>query len=156
MVYLPRSDWFPDCIQQNVFGGLDMKTVQLAIQDSGYAQSLRSLLLRDGAHLVHVVDRPNLGLDGVVMMDENTFQNLEPLNSEPERFVVIASKGTEILSRVWDAGIRHVVFEDDPPHTAQLAIIAAELRLPKDGPVANLDRVARCRKCGPQNADTGF
>jgi hypothetical protein len=118
-----------------VFGGFDMKTVQLAIQDSGYAQSLRSLLLRDGAHRVHLVDRPNLGLDGVVMIDENTFQNLAPLSSEPERFVLMARKGTENLSRVWDAGIRHVVFEDDSPHTAQLAIIAAELRLPKDGPV---------------------
>jgi len=133
-----------------------MRTIQLAIQDYGYAQSLRSLLLRDGAHRVHLVDRPNLGLDGVVMIDENAFQNLVPLNSEPERFVVIASKGTENLSKVWDAGIRHVVFEDDPPNTAQLAIIAAELRLPKNGPVANLGRVARCRKCGPQNAHTGF
>jgi hypothetical protein len=111
-----------------VFGRFNVKTVQLAIQDSGYAQSLRSLLLRDGAHRVHLVDRPDLGLDGVVMIDESKFQDLASLNSEPERFVVIASKGTGNLSRVWDAGIRHVVFEDDSPHTAQLAIIAAELR----------------------------
>jgi hypothetical protein len=44
--------------------------------------------------------------------------------------VFMTRKGTESLSRVWDAGIRHVVFAGDPPNTAQLAIIAAELRLP--------------------------
>jgi hypothetical protein len=110
-----------------------MKTVQLAIRDSHYAQSLRNLLLRDGTHRVYLVDQPNLGLDGVVVIDENRFQNLAQLDPEPERFVVITRKGTDNLSRVWEAGIRHVVFEGDSPNTTQLAIIAAELRLPRDG-----------------------
>jgi len=108
-----------------------MKTVQLAIHDSEYAQSLRNLLLRDGAHRVYVVDKPDLRLDGVVVIDENRFEDLSLSDSEPERFVIVTRKGTDRLSRVWDAGVRHVVFEEDSPNTAQLAIIAAELRWPR-------------------------
>ena len=52
------------------------------------------------------------------------------LDSEPERFVVITHKGSDCLSAIWDSGVRHVLFEGDPPNTAQLAVIAAELRLP--------------------------
>jgi hypothetical protein len=160
-----------------------MKTVQLAIRDSDYAQSLRNLLLRDGTHRVYLVDQPNLRLDGVVVIDENRFQNLAQLDSEPERFVVVTRKGADNLSRVWEAGIRHVVFEEDSPNTTQLAIIAAELRLPRDGAVSKgaravesqvekhrapappsllvLDsslcaRSRRRAKCGPTNANTGF
>ena len=54
-----------------------------------------------------------------------------------ERFVVLTRKGTDNLSKVWEAGVRHVVFEGDSPNTAQLAIIAAEMRLPKSGPVSS-------------------
>jgi hypothetical protein len=107
-----------------------MKTVQLAIGNMEYAQSLRDLLLRDGTHRVYVVDRPDLRLDGIVMIDGDRPGNLSMLDSEPERFVVIAHKGSDSLSRIWDAGVRHVLFDGDPPNTAQLAIIAAELRLP--------------------------
>jgi hypothetical protein len=117
-----------------------MKTVQLAIRDSDYAQSLRNLLLRDGTHRVYLVDQPNLRLDGVVVIDENRFQNLASLDTEPERFVVVTRKGADNLSRVWEAGIRHVVFEEDSPNTTQLAIIAAELRLPRDGAVSKMAR----------------
>jgi len=155
-----------------------MKTVQLAMRDSDYAQSLRNLLLRDGSHRVYLVDRPDLRMDGVVVIDENRFQNLALLDSEPDRFVVITRKGTDHLSKVWDAGIRHVVFEEDSPNTAQLAIIAAELRLPRAGTVSRvgrpaesqvekhhsatppclpaLGRAVRCRNCGLKNAHLGF
>jgi hypothetical protein len=107
-----------------------MKTVQLAIGNMEYAQSLRDLLLRDGTHRVYVVDRPDLRLDGIVMIDGDCAGSLSMLDSEPERFVVIAHKGSDSLSRIWDSGVRHVLFDGDPPNTAQLAIIAAELRLP--------------------------
>src|ERR1700730_3906268 len=107
-----------------------MKTVQLAIGNMEYAQSLRDLLLRDGTHRVYVVDRPDLRLDGIVMLDGDRPGNLSMLDSEPERFVVITRKGSDSLSRIWAAGIRHVLFDGDPANTAQLAIIAAELRLP--------------------------
>ena len=107
-----------------------MKNVQLAILDANYAQSLRNLLLRDGRHKVHLVEKPDLKLDGVVVIDENKFECLT-MFAEPERFVLVTRKGVENLSRVWDAGIRHVVFTEDSPGTAQMAVIAAELRLPK-------------------------
>lgn len=109
-----------------------MKTVQVAIQDTEYAQTLRSSLLRDGTHRVYLVDQPDLRLDGVVVIDGSKIDNI--VSAQPERFVVIARKGSESLSLLWNAGIRHVVFEGDSPNTAQLAIIAAELRLPNKGP----------------------
>ncbi len=105
-----------------------MKTVQLAIPDSEYTQALRSLLLRDATHSVCLVEHPDLRLDGVIVVRADSSENLSLLESDPERFVVITRNGTD-LSRIWDAGARHVVFEKDSPNTAQLAIIAAELRL---------------------------
>jgi hypothetical protein len=124
--------------------GFDMKTVQLAIRDSEYAQSLRNSLLRDGTHRVFLVDRPDMRIDGVVVIDGNKLDALASCGDQSERFVVIASKGSESLSQLWNAGIRHVVFEGDSPGTAQLAIIAAELRLPNPGPKAS-------RVAGPAN-----
>lgn len=121
-----------------------MKTVQLAIRDSEYAQSLRNSLLRDGTHRVFLVDQPDLRIDGVVVIDGNQLDSLAPCGQQPERFVVITRKGSDSLSRLWNAGIRHVVFEGDSPSTAQLAIIAAELRLPNPGPKAS-------RVSGPPN-----
>jgi hypothetical protein len=108
-----------------------MKTIQLALQNSEYAESLRCLLLRDGTHRVYVVDRPDLRLDGVVVIDSAQADSLSLLDGEPERFVVITRKGSDHLAKIWDAGVRHVVFEGDPPSTAHLAIIAAEMRLPR-------------------------
>ncbi len=108
-----------------------MKTIQLALRDTEYTESLRSLLLRDGTHRVYLVSQPDLKLDGVVVVDGNNAENLVCLDGEPERFVVITRKGSDHLARIWDAGVRHVVFEGDSPSTAHLAIIAAELRLPR-------------------------
>jgi hypothetical protein len=106
-----------------------MKTVQLAIPDSKYVQTLKNLLLRDGAHNVRLVERPDLAVDGVVVIDANNPENLSLLETNPDRFVVIARKGTDNLSTIWNAGATHVVFEKDSPTTSQLSIIAAELRL---------------------------
>lgn len=143
-------------------GDHSMKTVQLAVRDSDYAQSLRNLLLRDGAHRVYLVDKPDLKLDGVVVIDENRFENLCVADTDPERFVIITRKGTDHLSRVWDAGVRHVVFEEDSPNTAQLAIIAAELRWPRLSVKAQrcastnafqvIDDRSRSARCGHKNA----
>ena len=109
-----------------------MKTVQLAIPDSEYAETLRNLLVRDGTHLVYLVDRPDLGLDGVILIGANNPDNLALLESDPERFIVVTKEGSDNLSRIWKAGARHVVFEKDPPHTAQLAIFATELQLAEE------------------------
>lgn len=108
-----------------------MKTIQMALKDSEYAEALRNLLIRDGTHRVYVVGQPDLRLDGVVVLDGNQAENLSLIDGEPERFVVITRKGSDHLARIWDAGVRHVVFEGDSPSTAHLAIIAAELRLPR-------------------------
>jgi hypothetical protein len=113
-----------------------MTIIQLAIPDSEYAQSLRNSLLRDGAHRVYLVDQPDMRIDGVVVIDGNQLDHLAPCG-EPQRFVVIIHNGSDSLSRLWNAGIRHVVFEGDSPNTTQLAIIAAELRLPNPGPKAS-------------------
>jgi hypothetical protein len=110
-----------------------MKTVQIALHDPDYAQVLRNLLLRDGNHRVYVVDEADLRLDGVVVTDAVASDNLPLLQKAPERFVVLTRKGSDHLSKIWDAGVRHVVFEGDSPNTAQLAVIAAELRLPDYG-----------------------
>jgi hypothetical protein len=152
-----------------------MKTVQLAIRDSEYAQSLRNLLLRDGTHKVYLADRPDLDMDGVIVIDEARFGSSALPPAEPERYVVVTRKGAD-LARVWDAGIRHVVFEADSPNTAQLAVIAAELRLPRAPatlgriPTAThaerhrtpalpiipiLDPAAHRCHCGKQNAPCG-
>jgi hypothetical protein len=152
-----------------------MKTVQLAIRDSEYAQSLRNLLLRDGTHKVCLVEKPDMDLEGVIVIDEGRFGNSPLGPPEPERYVVITRKGAD-LARVWDAGIRHVVFEADSPNTAQLAVIAAELRLPRaattlgriptmthverhHAPVLPilplLDPAAHHCRCGNQNAPCG-
>ena len=85
-----------------------MKTVQLAIRDSEYAQSLRNSLLRDGTHRVYLVDQPDLRIDGVVVIDGSTLDNLAAYGEQAERFVVITRKGSDSLSRLWNAGIRHV------------------------------------------------
>src|SRR5579871_5708481 len=106
--------------------GQEMKKVQIAIGDKEYAAVLRDLLMRDGTHHVAVVDQPDPALNGVIIIDgEGTSVLLAP-DSKPERFVVIARKRSDVLGRIWDSGVRHVLFEGDPPDTAQLAIIAAE------------------------------
>ena len=115
-----------------------MTIVQLALADSEYAQALRSLLLRDGTHQVLLVDKPDLTLDGVVVIDRARMGNHSLLASQPERCVVITPKAVD-LKRIWDAGVWHVVFEGDSPNTAMLAVIAAELRLlarPPEAPIA--------------------
>jgi hypothetical protein len=124
-----------------------MKNIQLALHDSEYTQSLRNLLVHDGAHRVYVVDQPDLRLDGVVVIDGNINDDLSFLDPEPERFVVITRKGSDRLARIWEAGVRHVVFEGDSPSTAHLAIIAAELRLPRqDSKVGRSSGTAPCRE----------
>lgn len=114
-----------------------MKIVQLAIRDSEYAQSLRNSLLRDGTHRVYLVDEPDQRMNGVIMIDGSKLESLSACCGQPERFVVMARNDSDSVSRLWKAGIRHVVFEGDSPSTAQLAIIAVELGLPDSGPKAS-------------------
>jgi len=93
------------------------------------------LLARDGSHRVYSVEQPDLRLDGVIVVDWSQAENIPLIPGEADRFVVITRKGSDQLTRIWDAGVRHVVFEGDSPTTAHLAIIAAELRLPRTNTV---------------------
>ena len=107
-----------------------MSTVQLAIRNQRYAAALAELLQKDGEHHVVFVDRPDLSVDGIMVVDGNRAENLALFEREPGRFVVIARKDAELLAKVWEAGVRHVVFEEDSAATALLSVIAAELRIP--------------------------
>jgi hypothetical protein len=108
--------------------GLPKRIVQLVLRNSGYALWLRSLLLEDGVHRILLVDRPDMRLGGIVVVDEDDFDCLLPI-LDPERFVVIVHKGTNNIALIWNTGIRHVVFEEDALQTAQLAVIATEMKL---------------------------
>jgi aspartate 1-decarboxylase len=106
-----------------------MQTVQVAIRDSEHACSLRDLLLVDGVHQVHLVERPNLAIAGVIVMDLDHLDRSGALAAERERLVVMASKARIDLARVWKAGVRHVVFRGDAPRTVRVAVLATELTL---------------------------
>ena len=113
-----------------------MKTVQVAIRDSEHAYSLRELLLRDGVHQVHLVERPNLAIAGVIVVDLDHLERSGALAGGRERLVVMASKANRDLARVWKAGIRHVVFQGDAPRTVRVAVLATELSLMHCGEIA--------------------
>ncbi|HLJ45390.1 MAG TPA: hypothetical protein VKU01_05255 [Bryobacteraceae bacterium] len=122
-----------------------MPRVQISIHDQKYAQNLANLLQKDGSHAVVFVEKPDLAIDGIIVVDGNRMENLVFFEAQPERFVVVTRKDANLLARIWDVGVRHVVFEDDAPSTALLAVIAAELRISKDdqkkgvktGPIAS-------------------
>jgi len=109
-----------------------MKTVQVAIQDIGYADSIRHLLLQDGGHRVRLVVTPDVTVGGVIVVDAVNLGSFPLLMNERERLVVIVHKEPADLYKVWEAGMRHVVFHGDTPHTARVVVIAAELALPNN------------------------
>jgi hypothetical protein len=61
-----------------------MKTVQVAIRDPVYADSIRNLLIQDGGHLVHLVPKPDVTLDGVMVVEAANLHGF-PLSNEMER-----------------------------------------------------------------------
>ncbi len=105
-----------------------MDTVQLAIADAAYAAALRELLERSGAGEVCAVEAPDPGRAGVIVVDAEAFARLPLPLAHPERVVLITRNDPEQLRRAWNAGIRSVVFCNDPLNTAVLAILAAGLR----------------------------
>lgn len=111
-----------------------MKTVQVAIRDAGCAQSICNVLRREGRHTVLVVDQPDLSLEGVIVLDCEHLERVGIAAEQPDRFVLVTRKDPDRLARIWNAGIRHVVFEDDSPNTVQLAVSAAELRQSRPAP----------------------
>jgi len=106
-----------------------MKTVQVAIQDSGYADSIRNLLSRDGSHLVHLVREPDPTVAGVILVDSARLDCTPLLLQEHRRLIVMARKDCRDLAKIWDAGVRHVVFEGDSPDMTRVVVLGVELGL---------------------------
>ncbi len=105
--------------------------VQLSIHDAPYAAALRDMLERPGTRQVRCVEVPDPREDGVLVIDCRALEALPLPLPAPERVVLITRNDPQHLSQAWNAGIRSVVFSDDPLSTAVLAIMAAELRVAK-------------------------
>jgi hypothetical protein len=106
-----------------------MHDVQIAIQDQAYAEALLQLLVSDGNHLVHIVDRPNTAIRGVVVVDEATL-HLADWREEPniERYLVLTYEPCDV-DRLWEIGTRQVLPAHYEPAFIRVAVLAAELRL---------------------------
>ncbi len=108
-----------------------METVQITLADTPYANALRELLKRGGIPEVQCVDVPDPSLEGVIVVDSDALDLLPLPLPDPERIVLITRNDPQHLSRAWNAGVRSVVFSQEPMGTAVLAIMAAELRAPR-------------------------
>lgn len=108
-----------------------MQTVQLSVADRVYAAAVREALSRSCACHVESVDRPDPGLEGVLVLDETAFARLPLPLSNPQRVVLITRKNPQLLAQAWEAGIVSVVSEEDSINTVLLAIMAAALRVAK-------------------------
>ena len=108
-----------------------METVQLTITDAPYASALRELLERGGARQVRCVEAPDPNQGGVIVVDSEALDRLPFPLLDPARVVLITRNDPEHLSRASNAGVRSVVFNEDPLSTAALAVMAAALRVVK-------------------------
>jgi hypothetical protein len=122
--------WWFDCLGIPVATVTTMTDVQIAIKDQSYAVELRRLLVADGKHRVHVVQRPTLPIRGVVVLDATLLHNLMlPEGHDLRRCVVFSHNETLDVNSIWKAGIRHVIHADYPPPVGRLVVLAAEMRL---------------------------
>jgi len=107
-----------------------MTNVQIAISDPDYAETLRDLLTADGQHRVHIVNYPNPAIDGVVVVDDTIVSHV---TSSPrldfDRCVIFTQTVALDVNQLWEAGVRHVIHADQPPHVGRLVVLAAENRL---------------------------
>ena len=106
-----------------------MYTVQLAVGNAPYGAVLCDLLTRTESCHVTAVDRPDPRQSGVLVVNEQTLECLPTPIDRPERIVLITPKEPARLARAWEAGIRCVVFDSDPPRTMALAVMGAGLRV---------------------------
>ncbi len=106
-----------------------MYTVQLAVGDAPYGALLSDLLKHTESCSVAAVDKPDPRQPGVMVVNEKTLDSLPSPIERPERVVLITPNEARRLERAWQAGIRCVVFDSDPPRTMALAVMAAALRV---------------------------
>lgn len=128
-----QSDELPCRLHIGPHPRLDEKTIQLSIRNFDYAEYLAKLLSFDGDRRVYLVEQPNSRLEGVVVMDEWGFVNLDISDIALGRIVLIVPKKSTRLSRTWDSAIPHVVFDDASPEAVKSLIISAEARLQARG-----------------------
>lgn len=110
-----------------------VKTVQVAIPDPAYADSVRNLLVQDVRHQVHLVERPNFDLPGVIIMDAMCVNSFPTVAKEQKRLLVMAHKERDDLAKLWDAGVRHVLFYEDPLQWLTMLVLGIELSLAANG-----------------------
>jgi len=106
-----------------------MYTVQLAVENAPYGATLCDLLARMESCHVMAVDKPDPQQSAVLVVNEKTLDYLPMPIDRPERVVLITPKDPKRLARAWEAGIRCVVFDSDPPRTMALAVMGAALRV---------------------------
>ena len=106
-----------------------MYNVQLAVGDAPYGGPLSDLLRHTESCSVTAVDKPDPRTPGVMVVNEKTLDSLPNPIERPERVVLITPNEARRLERAWQAGIRSVVFDSDPPRTMALAVMAAALRV---------------------------
>jgi hypothetical protein len=106
-----------------------MYTVQLAVGNAPYGAVLCDLLAHTESCHVQAVDKPDPRQSGVMVVSEKTLDRMTKPIERPERVVLITPREPERLARAWEAGIRCVVFDSDPPRTMALAVMGAALRV---------------------------
>jgi hypothetical protein len=106
-----------------------MYNVQLALGNAPYAAVLYDLLTTTESCKVSKVERPDERQPGVLVVNPDTMDCMPMPLDRPERVVLITPNDEKRLERAWQAGIRCVVFDSDPPRTMALAVMAAALRV---------------------------
>jgi hypothetical protein len=106
-----------------------MYTVQLAVGNAPYSATLSDLLTHAETCCVTEVALPDPRQPGVLVVNEQTLECLPTPVDHPERIVLITPNEAPRLERAWQAGIRCVVFDSDPPRTMALAVMGAALRV---------------------------
>jgi hypothetical protein len=106
---------------------VEMTHVQIAITDPYYAHALGDLLMADGQHQVHIVNYPNLTIDGVVVVDDTIVSRI---TSSPgldfDRCVIFIQKLSFDANKLCYAGVHHVIYANQPPDVGRLVVLAAE------------------------------
>lgn len=107
-----------------------MNRIQVALADRREAEDLRRVLLTTCSLNIEIVEQPDPAYEGVLVVDCAGLASdaVACGLAHPDRAVVLADRGDEAgLSRAWNAGVKTVVFHDDPTSTIVLAVMAAQL-----------------------------
>ncbi len=102
--------------------------IQLALADPAYRSALQSLLERDAATSICCVENPDPAVAGVLVLDTEHLRRMPLPIRSPERIVLVVGNRSDDLTTAWNAGLKCVVFREDPIGTAALAVLCAGLQ----------------------------